>query len=176
MAGRQLCGSEGRRITVAKAVTPWAFEGRKSVMSVEQWGVLALVVLFPLLQGVARLRRAHASNREAADRLRQVQASQRGVSLPNQDAHDAVVRGAKDVVSRLPSLPPPLPQRASSPSISLAGLPASHARSSNGSASVEAYTMNRKSVAGDPVVPWLRPVRNLRRAIVVATILGPPRQ
>jgi hypothetical protein len=146
-------------------------------MSVEQWGVLTLVVLLPLLEGVARLRRAHASNREAAARAGQVQASQRGLSLPNQDAHDAVVRGAKVVVSRLPpSLAPPLPQRASSPAISLAGLPARHARSSNGSASVEAHTTYRKSVAGDPVVQWLRPVRNLRRAIVVATILGPPTQ
>jgi hypothetical protein len=125
---------------------------------------------------VARLRRAHASNREAADRVGQVQAPQRGLSLPNRDAHDAVVRGAKDVVSRLPSLPPQLPQRASSPATLLAGLPASHARSSNGSASVEAHTTNGKTVAGDPVVQWLRPVRNLRRAIVVATILGPPRQ
>jgi len=144
-------------------------------MSVEQWGILALVVILPLLEGVARLRRAHASNREATDRVGEVQASQRGLSLPNRHAHDAVVRGAKEV-SRPRSLPPPLPRRAVSPAISLAGLPASHAWSSNGSASVEVHTTNGKSVAGDPVVQWLRPVRNLRRAMIVATILGPPRQ
>src|SRR5690554_4933253 len=101
MVGQQLCGSEGRRVTVAKDGDHHGYlKGRKSVMSVEQWGVLALVVLLPLLEGVARLRPAHASNREAADRVGQVQAPQRGLSLPNRDAHDAVVRGAKDVVSR----------------------------------------------------------------------------
>jgi hypothetical protein len=145
-------------------------------MSVEQWGVLALVVLLPLLQGVARFRRAHASNGEAIDRVGEVRTLHRGLSLPNRDADDRVGLAAKQMVSPPPSLPPPLPQPVSPPAISRSGLPASHASSLKGSASFEAHTRTGKPVGGDAVVQWLRPVRNLRRAIVVATILGPPTQ
>jgi hypothetical protein len=144
-------------------------------MSVEQWGILALVVLLPLLEGVARLRRAHAGNGEVIDRVGDGGTSQRGFSLSNRDVDDTVVLTAKQVVSPPPSLPPPLPQPVPPPAISLSGLSASRT-SSKDSASVEAHTTNGKSVASDPVVQWLRPVRNLRRAIVVAAILGPPRQ
>jgi len=143
-------------------------------MSVERWIVLALVVLLPLLEALARFRRAHASNGEVIDRAGDGGTSQGGFSRPNRVAHDAVVRAAKEVVSPLPSPPPLLPQRASSPATSLSGLPANHALSSKGSASSEAHSRTGKPVADDAVVQWLRPVRNLRRAIVVATILGPP--
>lgn len=144
-------------------------------MSVEQWGVLALVVLLPLLEAVARFRRAHASSGETTDRIAEVQTSRRGITLPIPDADGIVVRAAKLVASPPPSLPPPLPQPVSPPAKSLYGLPASHASSLRGSA-FEAHTRTGKPVAGDAVVQWLRPVRNLRRAIVVATILGPPTQ
>src|SRR5687767_13153035 len=93
-------------------------------MSIEQWGVLALVVVLPLLEVVARLRQTHASTGQATDRVSEVPTSQRGSSLPNRDAHVAVVRAAKDVVSSLPSLPSlplPLPPRASSPAMSPSG-------------------------------------------------------
>jgi hypothetical protein len=145
-------------------------------MSVEQWGVLALVVLLPLLEGVARLRRAHASSGETTDRIAEVRTSRRGITLPIPDADGIVVRAAKLVASPPPSLPPPLPQPVSPQAESLYGLPASHASSLKGSASFGAHTTTGKPVAGDAVVQWLRPVRNLRRAIVVATILGPPTQ
>ena len=144
-------------------------------MSVEQWGVFALVVLLPLLEGVAWLRRAHASRGETTDRLGEVRTSRRGITLPIPNADGNVVRATKQVASPPPSLPPPLPQPVSPPTISLSRLSASR-KSSQDSASVEAHTANGKSVAGDQVVQWLRPVRNLRRAIVVATILGPPSQ
>ena len=144
-------------------------------MSVEQWGVLALVVLLPLLERVARFRRAHASNGEVIDRVGDGGTSQRGFSLPSRDVDDTAVLPAKQVVSPPPSLPPPLPQPVPPPAISLFRLSASRT-SSKDSASVEAHTTNGKSVAVDPVVQWLRPVRNLRRAIVVTTVLGPPRQ
>jgi hypothetical protein len=121
------------------------------MMSVEQWGVLALLVLVPLLEGMARLRRAPASNGRAIDRVGEMRPPQRGLVLPNRDADDTV-RAVKQVVSPPPSLP------------------------FKGSASFEPHTRTGKLVAGDEVVQWLRPVRNLRRAIVVATILGPPTQ
>jgi hypothetical protein len=145
-------------------------------MSVEQWAVLALVVLLPLLEGVARFRRAHASNGGAIEHVGEARTSRRGSSLPNRDVDHPVVLAAKQrVVSPPPSLPPPLPQPGPLAAISRSRLSASRT-SSKDSASVEAHTTNGKSVGGDPVVQWLRPVRNLRRAIVVATILGPPTQ
>ena len=135
-------------------------------MSVEQWGVLALVLLLPLLEAVARFRRAPASSGGAIDQVGELRTS----SLLNRNVEDTVVRAAKQVVTPPPSLPPPLPQRVLAPAISLSR------RSASRTAAVGAHTTNGKSLAGDPVVQWLRPVRNLRRAIVVATILGPPRQ
>jgi hypothetical protein len=145
-------------------------------MSIEQWGVLALVVLLPLLEGVARVRRTQAGNGVATHRVAAAPMSQRGLPLPNRDADDTVVRAAREVVSPLPSLPPPLPQPATPPAISRSGLPARPASSLKGSASFEPHSRTGKPVAADEVVQWLRPVRNLRRAIVVATILGPPTQ
>jgi hypothetical protein len=142
-------------------------------MSIEQWGVLALVVLLPLLEGVARLRRSYASNGEATDRIGEARTSRRGITLPIPHADGTAVRAAKQMGSPPPSLPPPLPQLASPPAISRS-LPARHASSFKGSASFDAHTRTGKPAAGDRVVQWLRPVRNLRRAIVVATILGPP--
>ena len=145
-------------------------------MSVEQWGVLALFVLLPLLEGVARFRRAGAANGGAIDHVAEARTSQRGSSPPSPDVDPPVVVAAKQrVVSPAPSLPPPLPQPVPSPAVSLSRLAESRTSYKN-SASVEAQTTIGKSVAGDSVVQWLRPVRNLRHAIVVATILGPPRQ
>ena len=143
-------------------------------MSVEQWGVLALVVLLPLLEGVARLRRAHASRSETAERLGEVRTSRRGIPLPNADGN--VVRAAKQMTNPPPSLPPPLPQPVTTAAKSLYGLPASRASSLKSSASFEAHTRTGTLVADNAVVQWLRPVRNLRHAVVVATILGPPPQ
>ena len=143
-------------------------------MSVEQWGVLALVVLLPLLEGVARLRRSYASNGEATDRIGEARTSRGGITPPIPDAGGTAVRAAKQVGSPPPSLPPPLPQLASAPAISRSTLSARHASSFKTSASFEAHTRTGKPVASDAVVQWLRPVRNLRRAIVVATILAPP--
>lgn len=145
-------------------------------MSVEQWGVLALVVLLPLLEGVARLRRAHASSGETTDRIAEVRTSRRGMTLPIPDADAIGVRAAKLVASAPPSLPPPLPEPVLRRAKSLYDLPASHTSSLKGSASFEAHTRAGKPVADHAVVQWLRPVRNLRHAIIVATILGPPTQ
>lgn len=120
-------------------------------MSIEQWAVLALVVFLPLLEGVARLQRTRASSGGPSDRVAQAPKAQRG-------------------------LPPPLPQPASQSTMSLSGLPASNASTTKRSGPFEAHTRTQKPAARDAAVQWLRPVRNLRRAIVVATILGPPTQ
>jgi hypothetical protein len=142
-------------------------------MSVEQWAVLALLVLLPLLEGVARFRRARASDGRAIDDVGEVRTSQRGSSFPNRDVDHPVMPAAKQrLVSPPPSLPPPLPQLVLPPAISLSRL-APNRTAYKDSASIEVHTTSGKSVGGDPA-QWLRPVRNLRHAIVVATILGPP--
>ena len=73
------------------------------------------------------------------------------------DADDKVRKGLA-ILS--PPLPRPLPQPASEPAVRPPGLPDRHASSPKG--------------RGASVAQWLRPIRNLRRAIIVATILGPP--
>ena len=145
-------------------------------MSVEQWGVLALVVLLPLLEGVARLWRAHASKGGPIDRVGEGRMSQRGSSLPNRSVDDHVALAAKQrVVSSPPSLQPPLPDAVPPSTISLSRL-AGSGTSYKDSASMAAHIPNGKFGSADRVVQWLRPVRNLRHAIIVATILAPPRQ
>ena len=119
-------------------------------MSVEQWVVLALVILLPLLEGVARLRRARVSHDRPGDRLAQAPPSaRRGTTPSNRDAGT----GAGET-SAIPALPPP----------------------SNAPGSPEAQKRGQSPSSRDGVVQWLRPTRNLRRAIVAATILGPPAQ
>ena len=114
-------------------------------MSIEQWVVLALFILLPLLEGVARLRRTRVSA-------------------------DSVMGPAETS-----AIPPPPPRPASDAAVALAPLRASQTRvSSRGSGSLEAQRRVQTPVYRDSLVQWLRPVRNLRRAIVVATILGPP--
>ena len=81
---------------------------------------------------------------------------------------------AKELPVRPPPLPPTLPQPASGPALSLPGLPARRAWSSKASASFEVRRGSLKPVGNDDVAQWLRHPRNLRRAIVVATILGRP--
>ena len=81
---------------------------------------------------------------------------------------------AKQLTVLPPSLPPPLPSPASATAaISRSRLPDRQAWSSKGSGPFEAKE-TLKPVCGDAVAQWLRPIRNLRRAIVVATILGRP--
>lgn len=142
-------------------------------MSIEHWGVVALFVLLPLLEGVARFRRARASNGGAIDGVGEVRTSQRG-SSPNRNVdHHVVPAATLRAVGPPPSLPPPLPRLVPPRAISLSRLSASRTAYKE-SASVEAHTTSSKSVGGDSVAQWLRPVRNLRHAIVVATILDPP--
>jgi hypothetical protein len=127
-------------------------------MSIEQWGILALVVLLAFLEAVSRRRRTRASHGEPSDRVARAPASGRRLQLPNGNADDHLLPATTHIVTP-PSLPPPLPQPSSRPGISLAG-----------------QTRPQRPVVGKAVVQWLRPVRNLRRAVVVATILGPPIQ
>jgi hypothetical protein len=145
-------------------------------MSVERWAVLTLFVLLPLLEGVARVRRARARDGRAIDDVREVRTSQRGSPIPNRDAGHAAMPAAKRrVLGPPPSLPPPLPQLVVPPAISLSRSAAKRIAYRD-SASSEAHTTSGRAVAGDPVAQWLRPVRNLGHAVVVTTILGPPRQ
>jgi hypothetical protein len=145
-------------------------------MSLEQWGILALVILVPLLEGVVRrwrTRTSHPQTGGPGDHVAETPASRHRSSLPNRYADDDVLHTAEQTaIPPRPALPPPLPQPASAPV--LARLPASHATSSTGSGSREDQKRVQRPVRGDPVVRWLRPTRNLRRAIVLATILGPP--
>jgi hypothetical protein len=145
-------------------------------MSVEQWVVIALFILLPLLEGVARLRRTRVSDDRPSDRVAQAPPAARGAPLSNRPVSDSVMGAAEtSAISPPPSLPPSLPQPASDAAVALAPLRASQTRvSSRGSGSFEAQRRVQRPVCGDALVQWLRPVRNLRRAIVVATILGPP--
>lgn len=146
-------------------------------MSIEQWVILALVMLLPLLEGAARLRRTRTSrsqNGERGNPVTEAPTSRRSSSLRNRDAHDRVMRAAEQMAVPLPPLPPLLPQPASDPDVSRSRLPASHASSSKKSGSSEAQRRVGRTLRGDAVVQWLRPVRNLRSAVVLATILGPP--
>ena len=151
-------------------------------MSLEQWGILALVILVPLLEGVARLRRTPTSHPQNGERLGDhvVDAESRpGAPLPKRHVGDDELHAADQTAIPTGPSPPPLPQRASTSVVSLARLAATRATSSEegpGSRSREAHGHVQKPLRGDPVVQWLRPVRNLRRAIVLATILGPPSQ
>ena len=132
-------------------------------MSAEQWVVLALVILLAFLEGVSRRRRTRASDSERSDRVARAPASGRRLQLPNANADDNLLRAVTQRVVPPPSLPPPLPQPASRPGRFLPG-------------SLDAQTRSPRPLVGKAVAHWLRPVRNLRRAVVVATILGPPKQ
>ena len=145
-------------------------------MSIEQWGVLALVILLPLLEGLARLRRTRVSDDRSSDRVAQAPpAARRGAPLSNRHVSDSVMGAAETSAIPPPSLPPPLPQPASDAAVPLAPLRASRTPVvSKGSGSLEAQRRVQRPLSGDAVVQWLRPTRNLRRAIVVATILGHP--
>ena len=118
-------------------------------MSIEQWVVIALFILLPLLEGVARLRRTRISDNRPNGRVVQAPPVRRA-PLSNRQVSDGVMGTA--ATSAIP--PSPLTTPASNAAVPLAS-PGGHA-------------------GGDTLVQSLRPVRNLRRAIVVATILGPP--
>jgi len=147
-------------------------------MSVEQWGVLALVILVPLLEGVARLRRTCVSNDRPSDRVAQARPpARRGTPLSNRNASDTVMRAAEaSAIPPPPPLPPTLPQPASDAAVPLGPVRASQTPVFKASGSLGAHRRVERPLSGDALVQWLRPSRNLRRAIVVATILGPPTQ
>jgi hypothetical protein len=147
-------------------------------MSVEQWVILALVILVPLLEGVARRWRTRTSdpgNVGPAAQLGEAPGSRRWSPLPNHIDDDVLHAARQTAIQPRPPLPPPLPQHASAPLLSLAGLPASRATSSSsGSGSLDGQKRVQRPLRRDPVAQWLRPPRNLRHAMVLAIILGPP--
>jgi hypothetical protein len=147
-------------------------------MSVEQWAILALVILVPLLEGVARLWRTRTSQPQDVRpfaHLGDAPASRRRSPLPTHVDDDVLHAAGQTAIQPRPALPPPLPADAAPPLLSLARLPASRATSSSsGSGSLAGEKRVQSLPRHDPVVRWLRPTRNLRRAIVLATILGPP--
>ena len=149
-------------------------------MSVEQWAILALVILVPLLEGLARLWRTRTSDPQndvgPADGAAEARASGRWSPLQTPHVDDDVLHAAgQTAIQPRPPLPPPLPQHAAAPLLSLARLPASRATSSSSrSGSLERQKRVQSPLRRDPAVRWLRPMRNLRRAIVLATILAPP--
>ena len=150
-------------------------------MSLEQWGILALVILVPLLEGVVRLGRkstSHPQNGGPGDQVAQTPVSRRWSSLPNRHADDDVPHAAEQtaIPQGLSLPPPPLPQPASAPVLSLARFLRATRPRPQGQPSREAQRRVQRPLRGDPVVRGLRPVRDLRRAIVLATILGPPSQ
>lgn len=123
-------------------------------MSIEQWGILALVLLVPLLEGVARLQRARTSRPDgAAPSNRAMRPEAPRPSLPRpQPTHDDLIRAEdRSAGPRGTSLPEP------------------HRR---GRESLQ--RRGQESLRGQGVVQWLRPVRNLRRAMILTTILTPP--
>jgi hypothetical protein len=148
-------------------------------MSVEQWAILALVILVPLLEGVARLWRTWTSDPQdvwPAAHVGEAPASHRLSPLPIRVDDDVLHAGGQTAIQPRPALPPPLPQHASAPLLSVSHPPASPATSSTRTGSREGQKRVQRPLRGDPVVRWLRPTRNLRRAIALATILGRPSQ
>ena len=125
-------------------------------MSLEQWAVLAAVVLLPLLDGVARLRRTRSSR---------PQNSRPGDS--------GTVPAQRTVMSPRPSPSPALPAPASAELVPLTRIGARHAASAR-SGLLKTHKKVQRPLEGHSVVRWLRPVRNRRRAIVLATILSRP--
>lgn len=116
-------------------------------MTTEQWVILALVILWPLLASVARLRLGPASrDNRAPDTV--------GVGVP--------ARGP---------LPPPLPEPGSDAPASLARAVQNHRIFAQPS---EAQRPDQTSVHDRRNAQWVRPMRNLRRAIIVTAILSPP--
>lgn len=145
-------------------------------MSVEQWGILALVVLLPLLEAIARLRRARINNDRPSDRVAQAPPStRRAIPLAARNVSNRVMGAETAAIRPPPSLPRLLPQPALDPAVPLA-VRASQTPQSKASRSPEAHGRVQGPLPIDGVVQWLRPIRNLRRAIVAATILGPPTQ
>jgi hypothetical protein len=147
-------------------------------MSVEQWGVLALIILLPLLQGVARWRQTRVNNDRPHDRVIQAPPpARRGTPRSNRNVSDSVMGAAEaSAIPPPPPLPPPLPQPASDAAVPLAPLRAGQTPVFRASGALGTHRRVERPLSGDAVVQWLRPSRNLRRAIVLATILGPPTQ
>jgi hypothetical protein len=111
-------------------------------MSIEQMIVLALVIVLPLLEALARVRQSRASpsqNDAGGHAVAEPPPARPQSPLSNRTVKSRVMRAAPQVDVPATPLPPPLPRRASDNGLSPA-------------------------------------VRNLRRAIVAATILGPPVQ
>jgi hypothetical protein len=147
-------------------------------MSVEQWAVLALVILVPLLEGVARLRRTRVSDDGPSDRVAQAPPpAPRGTPRSNRNVSDTARRAAEaSAIPPPPPLAPTLPQPASDAAVPLGPLHVSQTPVFEASRSPGVHGRVERPLSGDALVQWLRPSRNLRRAIVVATILGPPTQ
>ena len=140
-------------------------------MSIEQWGLLALLILPPLLAGVARLRRMHMSpeRREPGGVEAHVAGWSGMAALPKQ-SHEGVSHAEHEARPPRTSLPPPLPERRSDPAVARVSPVASHRRFAQ---PIEGQASGPKSVHAHRVVQWVRPMHNLRRAIVVTTILTP---
>jgi hypothetical protein len=141
-------------------------------MSFEQWGVLAFVILLPLLQGLAWLRRVRVSSEaRASDRAATIRsAAPRGSPLPYRKVSDTAMGVAAAAIGSPPVLQLPLPEPRSDAAVSRPTLGASRRRVFKTSRPVE----TPRPLSGDTMVQWLRSTRNLRRAMVAATILGPP--
>ena len=138
-------------------------------MSVEQWAVLALVLLLPLLQGMVRGRRARIDDQAVpVAGVGRPLAARRGAPLPNRKSTLTAAGGADTLAAPLLSLPP-LPELPSDPAVLLA----THRSSQRPALSAFRSSEARRPPSDETVVRWLRPTRNLRRAIIVAAILGP---
>lgn len=143
-------------------------------MSIEQWGVLGLIVLLPLLGNALRLRQARAGNGVARAQAGEVRTLRRGVSRPHR-ATDAALLAATQIASSPPPLPPSVPTPALSPATLASRLAASRTWHED-SASTHVHRTNGKSAATDSLGQWLRSDRNRRRAIIMVAILGPRTQ
>lgn len=145
-------------------------------MSIEQWVMLALVIALPLLEGVARLRARTSRSLSVGSGDTAASSEPRRSPHSNRHASESATRAAEKRATPTAPRPPPLPLPASHLDESLVRLDLgkrelfSGLRSSSGP--------RRRASTPQPdggVVRWLRPVRNLRRAIVVSTILSRPR-
>lgn len=148
-------------------------------MSLDQVGLIALFILIPLLESVLRSRRARTRrprNGTRGEHLDQGPPAGRVSPLPTREIDDHTKEPA--YIPPLPSAPSPLPlslpHQARGRLMPRNGLRASRAKSDVPASLVPARRFQKRSSAPAVSRP-LGPTIDLRRAIVLTTILGPCR-
>ena len=148
-------------------------------MSFEQLIVLALFILFPLLESVLRKRRnrTRPQNGRPGGEVRQVPRTRRSSPAPYWQGDEGLVpMEHPEITPPLPSVPPPLPpaHRAPERLVPRAPLRVSEQRADAPSLR-QALPRTNERADRDGTPRWMSSARDLRSAIVLTTILSPCR-